>query len=636
VCGITGIFAFSGVADPHTLNRMLHQLGHRGPDDRGVFVEPDGGCALGHTRLSVIDLSPMGKQPMCNEDATVWITFNGEIYNSPKLRQELIAKGHVFKSQSDTEVIIHQYEEVGAAVPQYLDGMFAVAIYDQRNGKLLLFRDRLGKKPLYYCVVGDSLIFASELRAILSHPQVGRDLNLDALGQYLAFRATAGSGTLLQGVAKIEPGSAMTVAKSGQTTSTRFWTPFARNRNETRTYADAVDAVRRDLRAAVSKRLLADVPISCFLSGGLDSSIIVGLMAEQSAGRIDTFTVRWSGYEDYNEDGYAELVSRKFTTDHHIVSLEKSTALEYLQSDEFVLDEPLADSVSVPLHFLAVAVRQAGLKVVMVGEGSDELFLGYESRLQALDGFLHGWRYLLSLPLPLRRLVKRITDVRVLENVLGPRHKRRIDKAANDEEVFLGGSASYVEEELARLLSNRQLTALADPQTVLRRLAGNVPKNGLTETFVRKMLNLDLSLRLPELLLARIDRLTMRQSVEARAPFMDPSLVESAAMMPYEFKVGPDGGKRVLKDAFSDLLPDTIIQRRKQIFGVPMVDWIRVDLYGYVEHSIMHSGLRRRELFDYDYVASLLARHRAGAADNVVKIWTLFVLSRWFDRWIVH
>ena len=636
MCGIAGLFSFADPVEVSRVEVMLGELAHRGPDDRGLHVSADRRCALGHARLSIIDLSAAGRQPLANEHEDVWLVCNGEIYNSPALRRQLIDRGHRFRSDTDVEVIVHLYEEVGEDLPRHLDGMFAFALYDERCGKLLLLRDRLGKKPLFYTGVDNALLFASELSALLSHPAVHRDLDLEGLGQYLAFRTTAAPRTLLRNVHKV-PAASMLVARSGAAPATqRYWSPFAQHSQPAGSYTQAVETVREQLRASVGKRLLSDVPVTCFLSGGLDSSAIVALMAEQSSDRVNTFTVRWAdrGYEAFNEDAHAAIVARRFGTEHHVVSLDQSTVFDYLQSDEFVLDEPLADSVTIPLHFLAAAVHRAGYKVVMAGEGSDEIFLGYESRLHAIRSFQRGWGPLLSLPVGLRRLLARFSAVPTVAGLIGPRTRHRLELAASGREVYSGGSASFVDAAYSKLVTDQRLLADGDPQRVLDTFAAGVPVDRLTETFVRRIINLDVALRLPELLLARLDRLTMRQSVEARAPFMDQSLVELAVAMPYRYKIGPQGGKRVLTDACAGLLPDEILGRRKQIFGVPMVAWLRDELHDYFTAVILNSGLRRLELFDYDYVAALLREHKSGAADNVVRLWILFVLSRWYDRWI--
>jgi asparagine synthase (glutamine-hydrolysing) len=636
MCGIAGIYSPTREFATTNLESMLRQLEHRGPDDRGIYISPDHRCALGHARLSIIDLSAAGRQPFANENKDVWVVCNGEIYNSPALRKRLIDRGHRFRSGTDVEVIVHLYEEYGDELPQHLDGMFAFALYDSRARRMLLARDRLGKKPLFYAVIDDALVFASELRALLCHPSLRRELDLEGLGQYLAFRTTAAPRTLLQNVSKVPPASMLVADSAGVKTTHRYWSPFGAAGHEPMPYAQAVETVRGQLRAAVGKRLLADVPVTCFLSGGLDSSAIVALMAEHCSDRIDTFTVRWAdrGYEAFNEDEHASLVARHFGTRHHVVSLERAMLFDYLQSDDFVLDEPLADSVTLPLHYLSAAVRQAGHKVVMAGEGSDELFLGYESRLHAIRSFERGWRPLLSLPGGLRRLLARFSAMPTIASLVGTRFRHRLELAASGREVYSGGSASFVEEAYRELVANERLLSDGDPQRVLAAFAAKVPADGLTETFVRKVINLDVGLRLPELLLARLDRLTMRQSVEARAPFMDQALVETAVAMPYRYKIGPQGGKRVLTEACKGLLPDAILGRRKQIFGVPMVSWVRSELHSYFEDVIFGSGLRRLDLFDYDYVAALLRAHKAGVADNVVRIWILFVLSRWYDRWI--
>lgn len=638
MCGIAGMFCFAGsskTVDEGVLRRMGEALSHRGPDDQGSYIDPDRRVGLVHRRLSILDTSANGHQPMANEDGSLWITYNGEVYNSPDLRPQLCARGHVFRSRTDTEVIVHAFEEEGLGCVRHLDGMFAFGLYSRRERRLYLVRDRLGIKPLYYYQGDGFLLFASEIKALFAHPEVRRELCPEALGQYLSFRTTMPPLTLFAGIRKLPAGSSLICDDDGSVSVSEYWDPYAAEIE----IGDAPQNARRLralLRESVGQLLLSDVPLGAFLSGGLDSSAIVGLMAEQVSSPVETLTVVWDGHPEFNEGGFPELVSRRFRTRSHEVRLDHHALLGYLQELVHAQDEPLADVVSLPLHYLSEATRRQGLKVVLVGEGSDEIFLGYESRLEAIAAYERRWRPLLALPRPLRRGLfagAELWSQLSQGSRLAADVHDKLGRLSRDDEIFYG-SVAFSDRRKDRLLSGYGRQEDRGAQAVLRAQAAWLLDRKPGAGFVDKVMNLDLRLRLAELLLPRVDRMTMASGLEARVPFLQHRLVEFALRVPPEQKIDQGQGKKILKDAVCDLLPAEVVDRPKQPFGVPLAPWLRGELADFAERTILGSRLRERGLFDYDFVAGLLGAHRAGTEDREVEIWTLLCLSAWHDKWL--
>ncbi|MDQ3741123.1 MAG: asparagine synthase (glutamine-hydrolyzing), partial [Actinomycetota bacterium] len=403
MCGICGVLAFSDgfAADEATVTEMRDTLVHRGPDDGGSWTDRSGRVALGHRRLSIVDLSPAGHQPMANEDDSVWIAFNGEIYNHAALRPELERKGHAYRSHTDTETILHLWEEEGPRCVERLEGMFAFAIWDSRRRELFLARDRLGVKPLYYAHTPGGIAFASEIKAIMRHPSIGADLDEDAFHHYLTFVCTPAPWTMFKGVRKLAPAERMIVRPDGTTTSDVYWTPLS---GEATAEAAAMsEAERRErvlelLRDSVGKRMMSDVPFGVFLSGGVDSSTNVALMAELMDEPVRTYSVAFAEHEQYNELEYARRIAQQFKTDHHEVVIDWDDLTSFLPEMVHHQDEPIADWVCVPLYYVAKLARDDGTIVVQIGEGSDELFHGYAHYVDAVAERRRYWQPLQRVP----------------------------------------------------------------------------------------------------------------------------------------------------------------------------------------------------------------------------------------------
>ena len=639
MCGICGILGTNDAfaVDEELVTRMHQVIEHRGPDDGGSWADPVRRVALGHRRLSIIDLSNAGHQPMSNEDGTVWITFGGEIYNHEELRPGLEGKGHVYRSQTDTETIIHLYEEEGPACVERLEGMFHYAIWDARSGELHLARDRLGKKPLYYVRRPDGFVFASEIKALLEHPAVTAELDEEAFFHYLTFVCTPAPMTMFAGIRKLEPAERMTVRPDGSTTSEIYWTPFTdeaarsvEGLSERELEIRLVDLLRDSIRS----RMMSDVPFGVFLSGGVDSSTNVALMSELMSEPVRTFSVGFAEHERYNELEFARLVARRFGTDHHEVAIDSADLESFVPELVYHQDEPIADWVAVPLHYLSKLARGDGTYVVQIGEGSDELFHGYQSYLSHARFHTRYAAPFQRIPRPLRRVFSRGVTSAAHRFGRGIVHAQAIADAAEGRVPFWGGAISYQGELKERVLANGR--SHPDSYEIVERLWGRAERERPGADLLQKMTYLELKNRLAELLLMRVDKMTMANSVEARVPFLDRRLVEFALALPPELKVRNGQGKYLLKRAVAPLLPAEIVQRPKQGFSAPVSEWFRGALGERARRAIRESSLAERGLLDYEQVDRLWDAHRSGRGDWAFQLWNLYNVSVWHDLWVAR
>ncbi len=642
VCGICGVFEF-GSADPRveesTVVRMRETLTHRGPDDAGLYVSPDRSVGLGHRRLSIIDLSPAGRQPMSNEDGTVWITYNGEIYNHAALRADLEQRGHTYRSRTDTETLVHLYEEEGPDLVHRIEGDFAIAIWDETKRRLFLARDRLGVKPLYYARLPGLLLFGSEIKAILAHPRMERRLDLEALYHYLTFIVAPAPATLFEGVQKVPPATRLIVSDDGSIRQEIYWDPLTAPAEEGAPYDDAAFCsarIRALLERAIEKRMMSDVPFGVFLSGGVDSSANVALMARLMDRPVRTFSVGFKDHPSYNEFRYARRVAKLFGTEHHEVEIGWKDLLDSMAGLVHHQDEPIADWVCVPLHFVSRLARESGTIVIQVGEGSDEQFFGYEHYLRFYELYVRYGLPLQGMPAPLRRGV--YAAARGLAALMGRGgdRLRLLRSAARDEPFFIGGASVWTEDEKRRLFTRTAVARMNgfDSNGIVREHFRRADRSRPGADYGQRMINLELKNRLPELLLMRVDKITMASSIEARVPFLDHALVEFSMRIPTPLKIRDGVTKRLLKDAMRGILPNEIIDRPKQGFGAPVSEWFRGDLYEPALDSILGSRLKDEDLFDYDRIRDRFAAHRAGRGDHAWHLWTLYNLTRWYDYWI--
>ncbi|MDQ3740248.1 MAG: asparagine synthase (glutamine-hydrolyzing), partial [Actinomycetota bacterium] len=605
--------------------RMRDTMTHRGPDDGGTWSRAQDRIAFGHRRLSIVDLSPAGHQPMCNEDGTVWITYNGEIYNHAALRDELERKGHTYRSNTDTETIVHLYEEEGERCVERLQGMFAFGIWDTRRRELFLARDRVGIKPLYYAQPAGGFVFGSEIKALLEHPAITPELDEEAFHHYLTFICTPAPMTMFKGVRKLAPGERMVVTADGRVRSEVWWSPFS-----PRVAADvgAMSEGEQEerlielLRAAIKKRMMADVPFGVFLSGGVDSSTNVALMSELMDQPVRTFTVAFDEHEKYNELQYARQVAERYGTDHHEIVIDDADLAAFVPELIHHQDEPIADWVCVPLHFVAKLARDSGTIVVQVGEGSDELFHGYRHYLRQARLRRRLWEPLMRMPRPVRRFAAAGASQATQRLGRGFQYGDIVGAAAEERLPFWGGAVNFRGDIKRKVLTNGRVhpDAYGFVDELWQRAERELPGADL----LQKMTFLELKLRLAELLLMRVDKMTMATSVEARVPFLDHDFVEFAVALPERMKVRDGVGKYALKKAVDGLVPSELVHRPKQGFGAPVSEWFRGDLGTKAQREIRGSSLTERGLLDYDYVDSLWARHRAGRGDWAVHLWTLY------------
>ena len=640
MCGICGILATDDhlACDERLVDGMRDRMSHRGPDDGGTWISPDGRVGLGHRRLSIVDLSPAGHNPMPNEDGTVWITYNGEVYNHRALRRELEDKGHVYRSQTDTETILHLYEEEGPRCVERLQGMFAFAIWDSRRRELFVARDRLGIKPLYYARPHGGFVFASEIKALLAHPAISPELDEEAFGHYLTFIATPAPQTMFAGIDKMAPAERMTIRADGSTERETYWTPM--RPDLAAELGDAGDDELRErllelLRASIAKRMMADVPFGVFLSGGVDSSTNVALMSELMDDPVRTFTVGFKEHEKYNELEYARDIARRFGTDHHEVMLDSGDLEDFLTRLVYHQDEPLADWVCVPLYFVAKLARDSGTIVVQVGEGSDELMHGYEPYRTAARFRRWFADPFQRVPSRMREALGDAAESLAMRTGRGQMHVQDILEAAHGRKPFWGGAICFRGRQKELIAGDRLNGNLADSYDVVERLNASALRDMPDADVLQQMTYLELKHRLAELLLMRVDKMTMATSVEARVPFLDHEFVEFAMALPARHKVHRGEGKPLLKDAVEGLLPREIVRRRKQGFGAPVSEWFKGDLGRRIQREIRSSSLAERGLLDYDRIDELWAQHRAPTpVDWAFPLWTLYNVSAWHDYWI--
>jgi asparagine synthase (glutamine-hydrolysing) len=636
MCGFAGIFQFvhamTGI-DTSVLHRMGDILRHRGPDDEGLYISDDRTVGFAFRRLSIIDLSPGGHQPMSNADGSIWIVFNGEIYNHSALRNELEPKGYVYRSQSDTETIIYAYQEWGERFVEKLEGMFAIALWDSHKQQMFLYRDRIGIKPLYYSTRHDQVIFASEIKAILQHPAMSREVDETALYHYLTFIHTPAPDTLFSGITKLEPATYLRISKDGSFKKQCYWDPL-QQAPASFDYSDEEGVKRRIttlFSEAVSKRMMSDVPFGVFLSGGIDSSANVAFMSRLMDRPVDTFTVAIQGQEDTNEFQWARKISKLFKTNHHEILIDDSHFLDLLPTIIYHQDEPLADPVCFPLYYVSKLARDNGTIVVQVGEGSDEQFAGYSNYLLAerlaryarglgpIPKALTGAAYSLLKPY----IKSRKSDYRqnIVKNLL------------NRQPVFWGNAIAFYEEEKKRLLSEqyRQRSAGLDSYSIVERTLASMPDRDKRSN-LQKIIYWELKNRLAELLLMRVDKITMAQSIEARVPFLDHKLVEFSMQIPSALKRKHGVTKYILKEALRGILPDEIIERKKIGFAGSGKNMLTPEIFAHAKSLLLGS---KHEYFDKEYIRALLTEYEQSKINYTPQIWMLYNFELWYRWWIL-
>ncbi len=635
MCGIVGIINFADPArdEQADLLRMREALRHRGPDDAGLYQSPDRRVTLGHRRLSIVDLTEAGRQPMTNEDGSVWITYNGEIYNHRDLRRPLEANGHRFRSQSDTEAIVHLYEEAGVDCVSRLDGMFAFAVWDEPRRQLLLARDRLGKKPLYYTVIGGRLLFASEIKALLQYPGLPREIDLEALNYYLTFANVPTPLTLFAGIRKLPAAHRLLCDAHGRLCVERYWSPLeGEGWRRPVAEAEAVEHIRELVQQAVAKRLMSDVPLGAFLSGGVDSSTNVALLSRLTGEPPRTFSVGFEGFaeaQNFHDLPYARRMAERFGCRHREVIVTAKECWEYLPQLAAQQDEPIGDPACLPMHFVCRLARQEGVTVVLVGEGSDEVFGGYADMARLVQHTARRWQRLRRLPRFARAALHLAARV-------GGAPAGKIDllrRAAHDEPLYWGLDVAFWDTEKRDLL-HPALRPAKSAAAVVRGYYDEILRQRPEADLLQQVSFVELSNRLPELLLMRVDKLSMAHSLEARAPFLDAELVSYVLSLPVQLKIPGGRTKHLLKEAVKPFLPAEVIDRPKQGFRVPLPAWLAGELADWAEDLLRASPLWKRDLFNRAYVDAMWQRHRTGAFDHSFDLWCLLNLAAWYEHWI--
>jgi asparagine synthase (glutamine-hydrolysing) len=622
------------------VERMRDTMPHRGPDDTGVEVLDGGRLGLGFRRLSIIDLSAAGHQPMRGcPSRDVWLVFNGEIYNHAELRPGLEERGHSYASRTDSETIIHLYEERGLDFVREIEGDFAIALWDGEREQLVLARDPVGVKPLYFYRHGGRFIFASEIKAILAHPSVVAEVNEEALYHYLTFLTTPAPQTLFRDVQKIPAGHFLVVKRDGSVSLTQYWDALPPTEGDGANSQSAEEEraeILRLLRESVRKRMMSDVPFGVFLSGGVDSSANVALMAEQLTRPVRTFTVGFSDNEELNELDSARQIARRFQTEHHEVVIGAREMEEFLPDLVFHQDEPIADPVCVPLYYVSKLARETGTIVVQVGEGADEIFSGYTKYVQYLRLYEKFWKRAEKAPLAARRAASAVARPLMEKTFRKRTAVELVRRLGADESLFWGGAVVF-DEGLKRVALSQEMRARhmsLSSYEVVRAYQEHIAEARPSSDFLARLTYLELKLRLPELLLMRVDKITMATSVEARVPFLDQRLVEYAMGVSRASKVEGASGKHVLKRALEEVLPHDVLHRPKRGFGAPVREWFGGATGKLLDAHLMNSPMRRRDFFDYKFIARLLDEHRRGRRDWSFHLWALLNLSLWYERWI--
>ncbi len=634
MCGINGFLNFSGanVSDAKSLIlKMNNRIRHRGPDDSGTWND-ERQIFFGHLRLSIIDLSPSGHQPMMTRNGNV-IVFNGEIYNYKEIKERFF-KDHQFNSSSDTEVLLLLYEKFGEECLQYLDGMFAFALWDVQKQELFLARDRAGKKPLYYTIQNGVFAFSSEIKALFELPWIKKQLDEAALYHFLTYSYLPPPLTMFKDIFKFHPAHKMTVNKNGIKNYSAYWEV---------SYSDFSHAsedelqklVYDGLQKAVDYRMVSDVPVGAFLSGGVDSSAIVAMMSRNAGYPVKTYSIGFKDQPDFDELKFAELIAKQFKTDHYEKIVSKEDIINFLPNVVDTFDEPLADATCVPIHFISQRARENGTIVVLTGDGSDELFGGYRNWLPYLRNYPKYHSYL-KLPKPLRKMVSAVYDKIDSTSPVN----ELLFRAANDQEFFWGGANSFKESTKRKFLSDSYSNLLGSKNSyeVIQEYKSlfEKAKHGRNDfSDIDWMCYIGYKFIIPNFYMYRMDHLGMANSIEIRTPFLDHHFTNLALSIPEKFKVKNGEPKYILKKSLEKLLSPEILYRKKRGFNVPLKEWAGDIMIDYVEKNLK-SFCDRNELFNEAALRQHVQRLKSGDANTTNQLWTVYFLMSWFDKWMTN
>lgn len=627
MCGIAGYF---GSGDSQILKKMSDAISYRGPDDEGFYVEKNLGLA--HRRLAIIDLSPSGHQPMSNEDGNIQIIFNGEIYNFEELKKGLLKK-HLFKGYSDTEVIVHLFEEIGPKAFSKLEGMFAIALYDKKEGKLFLARDRMGKKPLYYGIFNNTLLFGSEPKSLMAHPAFVKELDMLSLNKYFQYEYVPTPHTMFKGMFKLEPGHYATYDGTS-ISKTKFWDVPIVSKKENISIEDALVRFDSLLYTAVKKRLMSDVPLGIFLSGGIDSSTVAyyaqKIATESNTKPIETFSIGFSE-DSFDESKYAKKVSEHLNTNHHEKILSAKDSLILIPTIADFLDEPIADASIIPTFLLSRFTRES-VTVSLGGDGGDELLSGYDTFIAHKLCSLYE-----KIPLILRKNILEKILLSMPSSFKNMSFDFKIKKFING---FYGDKKYRNQRWLGaftdvdrKKLFNTAVTKEIEGVNVFEDIDRYIENIGKDVSYDDQLMYEYLRTYMMDDILVKVDRASMYNSLEVRAPFLDTQLIEFLVSLPKEFKLRGFTTKYLLKRLMKDKLPREIVYRKKKGFGIPLAKWLREELRPLVLELLSKDKLQKQGLFNPEYVHILIEEHFSKKADNRKQIWTLLVFQMWYDRW---
>lgn len=629
MCGIAGKLFLDGQepVDPRLIDSMMATISHRGPDGQGKYVT--GPVGLGHTRLAIIDLST-GDQPMTNERGTVWVVFNGEIYNFQELREDLIKRGHVFRSASDTEVIVHAYEEYGPDCVRHFQGMFAFALWDADEKVLFVARDRVGIKPLYYVDTGKALLFASEIKALLCAPEVRREVEPEVVHRFLTFLYLPGDLTLLKGIRKLNPGHYL-IVRNGRISFHQYWDLRFSETQGCGSLAESCAELERLLRRSVREHMISDVPVGVLLSGGVDSSVVLSCAVQETSKRINTFTIGFGGEEFDDERPFAKLVAERFGTDHHEITISPRDFREFLPSYVRHMEEPVCEAPAIALHFVSKLARER-VKVVLSGEGGDEAFGGYQTYRNLL--LLERVKKMAG---PLNRLLSSGLGWMGQFNGFGRFRKYApLFETALPEYYFSRVSTpfSYFNARRGELCTEDFLSSTNErDEKLISDLFRQVDGQRINQPELNRMLYVDTKTWLPDDLLIKADRMTMANALELRVPLLDHRVLEFAAGLPPAFKVKGWNTKRILKEAFKNRIPREVIERRKTGLPVPLRRWMRDDLKQYLRETVLSTRATSRGYFEKKGIEQLLERN--GNDGGLMKeVFALLTLELWHGEFV--
>ncbi len=630
MCGITGVFNLGEQrdVDETILQEMTKTLIHRGPDSSGIFINDKKNIGLGFRRLSIIDLSDAGNQPMKSSCNGNWIVFNGEIYNFKTLKASLKEK-HDFRSHTDSEVLLHLYEEKGKDMVRELSGMFAFCLWDEKDQTFFCARDHAGIKPFYYFFDGTRFIFGSEIKAILAHPSVKREMYFPAVSYYLTFACVPVPHTLFKNISKLDAAHCLLVSKNG-IKKWEYWNPLDGNfeRNDEQFF---IDETKKLLECSIKNQMVSDVPFGCFLSGGIDSSTNAVLMSRALGEPVKTFSIGFRDYPKYNELEYSRKINSLLGATSYETLIGEEELMDFLPKLAWHADDPNGDPVCLPVYYLSKLIRESGVIMAQVGEGADELFAGYNHYLMITTFWKKYLKFFKKLPSGVKQTVLKLSST-VKKNSFET-EREIVRRLSYNQELFWGGAIAFTEFQKEKLLSNDFKKNIIDclSYDIISKYYTEIDQKYPQADFLARMIYVELKVRLPELLLMRVDKMASAHSIEARVPFLDPKLIQLALQIPMYLKLKNNETKYILKKAVENILPHEIIYRKKQGFGSPVAELLVLPKWNsFFLDLILQSDFITQGYFNKKYICYLFQK----PTEYSFCIWNLITLALWHNKWI--